>query len=771
MGEVYRARDIRLDREVAVKVLPEKFAESPERLARFEREAKAVAALAHPNVLAIHDFAKEQGTLFAVLELLEGETLSERIARAPLPWRKALEIGSAIADGLAAAHGKGIIHRDLKPENVFLTSDGQVKILDFGLARAEPRAAPQADTGPYVPGVTETGTVMGTVGYMSPEQLREEPVDARSDLFSFGCVLYEMLTGRRAFQRRSRAATVAATLHEDPPGFAGLAKDAPSGLERLTRRCLEKNPEERLQSARDLALDLRAMGTSPDVRQALLNIWPLRRLAKWAVAVMAILIIASFAVRSYFSSQKGQSNSIGNTHSAGPKRLAVLPILNESEDQKNDLTAEITEMLIGRLQVRNIVVRPFATVSNYKQPTGDFIELGQKLRVEYVLVGRLRGRNKISLELVDVTTESRVWGHIYPFIGEEIYGSIAKKVLEELAVPLTSEESQRLSKRLTDSQDALRWYLMGQKEFKDEKRENVELAIQYYERAKGADPNFSLPYLGLAYAYYWQSGMFAAPKEVMPKAIEAARQALERDRSLGEAHALWGYIRGVYDWDWQVAEERFQKALELSPGSMNVHTYYALLLTQLGRFDEGIAQLKRTQELDPLAPQIPGYTLLPLYFARHYDQGIELLRAALKDDPNSVNLHAFLGLNLEQKKGDYLDEAIKELEKARELDADNENPETLAQLGHAYGLAGKKEEAQKLLERLRGFPKDRYVSPYNFVLILVGLGSKEKALEELQRAALERTDWFACLKVDPRLDPLRGDSRFIALLKLARLED
>ena len=547
MGEVYRARDLRLDRDVAVKVLPEKFADSADRLARFEREAKAVAALAHPNVLALHDFATEQGITFAVTELLEGETLRQRLERSALPWRKSLEIGASIADGLAAAHAKNIVHRDVKPENIFLTSDGRVKILDFGLARAE-SPAPQTETRPFVAGLTETGTVMGTVGYMSPEQLRGERIDGRSDLFSLGCVLYEMLTGRRPFQRPTRADTLAATLHDDPPAFGDDGEDMPAGVERLLRRCMEKNPQQRFHSARDLAFDLDVLLTDAgDGRAKQTDARHRNRIAFWIVCIVLMIALAATAI--FFVRPPKDMTSI-----------AVLPIANETKDDANDLSDEITEMLIRRLHVKNLVVRPFASVSGLKDREQNLLVLGQKLDVDYILVGRLK-RDKISIDLVATANGGRsVWGQTYEPVSEEIYGDISQAVLRELAVKLTENEKSRLEKPLTHSTKALRLYLLGQKEFKNEKLDHVKTAIKYYENAIKEDPGFSLPHLGLAYAYYWQSGIHADPNEVMPLAREEANAALTLDDSLADAHSLLGLITALYDWDWSAAQKSFDRA-------------------------------------------------------------------------------------------------------------------------------------------------------------------------------------------------------------------
>jgi serine/threonine protein kinase len=357
MGEVYRARDSRLHREVAIKVLPEQLAEDDMQLARFEREAKAIAALSHPNILAIHDYAKEQGICFAVMELLEGETLRQRLTQAALPWRKALEIGVAISEGLAAAHAKGIIHRDLKPENIFLTSDGQVKILDFGLARLEkPQLPATSETAPYVPTQTDPGTVMGTVGYMSPEQVRAKTADARSDLFAFGCVLYEMVTGRRAFQRETAAETTTAILHDEPPELVDSGKKVPLEVQSVIRHCLEKNPEERFQSARDLAFDLRALASGSGFAGASPARARRRRRFVLGIAGMAVLGVVAGGLYYYF----GPGRAIDS--------IAVLPFVNESGDRELEYLSDgITENVINNLsQLPYLRVIARSSVFRYK---------------------------------------------------------------------------------------------------------------------------------------------------------------------------------------------------------------------------------------------------------------------------------------------------------------------------------------------------------------------------------------------------------------------
>src|SRR5712692_7221079 len=456
MGEVYRARDTRLDRDVAIKVLPEHLAKDPQALARFEREAKAVAALSHPNILALYDVGSHQGVSYAVTELLEGETLRARLAQSAVPWRKAVEIGTAVAEGLAAAHSKGLIHRDLKPENIFLTSDGRVKILDFGLARWKPK--PSATTDAAAPTETEAGTVMGTVGYMSPEQIRGTAADAPSDIFSLGCVLYEMVTGQRAFARPTAPEALTAILNEEPPNLADSGKEIPPDLQGIIHHCLEKHVEQRFQSARDLAFALRAAGgasgagvlASPRARR--------KRLPRWVLAGAAVVLLAG---GSFFVWRATGGRAIDS--------LAVLPFVNVGGDPNTEYLSDgITENLINSFsQLPKLRVVPRNRVFRYKGREADTEKIGRELNVRAVLTGRVVQRGdslNIQTELVDVAADSQLWGHQYNRKFSEIIPvqeEIAKEVSEKLRLRPTGEEQKRLTKRYTESPEAHQLYLKG----------------------------------------------------------------------------------------------------------------------------------------------------------------------------------------------------------------------------------------------------------------------------------------------------------------------
>ncbi|MDQ6707981.1 MAG: serine/threonine-protein kinase, partial [Acidobacteriota bacterium] len=445
MGEVYRARDPRLNREVAIKVLPARLANDPQVLARFESEAKAVAALSHPNILAIHDFGTDRGVSYAVTELLEGETLRSHLGRSALPWRKAVEIGIAIADGLASAHSKGIVHRDLKPENIFLTSDGRVKILDFGLARwTAPQASGQSD----MPTLTQEGVIMGTAGYMSPEQIRGTPADARSDIFSLGCVLYEMVAGRRAFSRETSAQTMAAILEAQPTDIATTGKQVPAGLERAIAHCLEKNPQRRFHSAHDLGLALRGTLEASESSRP----FPLG----WVAAAVAVIALMAAVYRS-----TGRAKPIDS--------LAVMPFVNVGGDPNTEYLSDgITENLINNLsQLPTLRVLPRSLVFGYKGREMDPRKVGRDLHVRAILTGKVVQRGDglhIQTELVDVAEVSQLWGQQYDREFTEILAvqeEIARHVSEKLRLRPTGEEQKRMDKRSTENTEAYRLYLKG----------------------------------------------------------------------------------------------------------------------------------------------------------------------------------------------------------------------------------------------------------------------------------------------------------------------
>jgi serine/threonine protein kinase/tetratricopeptide (TPR) repeat protein len=739
MGEVYRARDPRLDREVAIKVLPARLAKDPQALARFEREAKAVAALSHPNILAIHAFGSEAGIAYAVTELLEGETLHKNLSRAALAWRKAVETGIAIADGLSAAHSKGIVHRDLKPENIFLTNDGRVKILDFGLARST--ETPIAEKG-EAETVTEAGVILGTVGYMSPEQVRGTPADARSDIFSFGCVLYELVTGRRAFSRETPAQTLAAILEAqpDPPG-----KQVPVSLEAVIAHCLEKRPLDRFHSSHDLALALRTLlGDPPAQKQFAM---------RWIGACLAGIALAAAVY--WFA---GRAKPIDS--------LAVMPFVNVGADPNTEYLSDgITENLINNLsQLPKLRVLPRSRVFRYKGRETDTEKIGRELNVRAVLTGRVVQRGdtlNIQAELVDVAADSQLWGRQYNRKFSEIIPvqeEIAKEVSEKLRLRPTGEEQKRLTKRYTENPAAHQLFLRGRYYWNRRTAETVKRSAEYFQQAIGVDPGYALAWAGLAesYALYGTYDVLP-PSEVVPKAKEAASKALALEETLAEPHAALGFAKATYDWDWAGAEREFKRALELNPNYATAHFWYSICLGWTGRLDEAAVEAKLAREADTLSPIIGSTVGQGLYYARRYDQAIEQLGKSLEMDPNFYFSRSFLGMAYEQVARH--EEAIAEFQKALSLSGGKAG--ALGALGHAYAVSGKRAEAQKTLAELKDLSKRDYVAPYDIALIYVGLGDKAKALEWLATDAYKdhsvRLVW---IKIDPRLDSLRGEPRF-----------
>jgi serine/threonine protein kinase/tetratricopeptide (TPR) repeat protein len=749
MGEVYPAQDTRLDREVAIKVLPERLSNDPQALARFEREAKAVAALSHPNILAIHDFGREAGITYAVNELLEGETLRSRLGHGALGWRKAVETGIAIADRLSAAHSKGITHRDLKPENIFLTEDGRIKILDFGLARtAAITAAEKAEAAT----LTEEGVILGTAGYMSPEQVRGKPADARSDIFALGCVLYEMVSGRRAFSRGSSAETLAAILEAQPAELSTAGKGIPPSLEKVIAQCLEKNSQERFHSAHDLALALRATLGGPLAAKRS----PARL---WAIAAACLAMLAVGAAVYWFTGRPKPIDS-----------LAVLPFVNVGADPGTEYLSDgITENLINSLsQLPKLRVVPRGRVFRYKGREIDTEKVGRELNVRAVLTGRVVQRGEslnIQTELVDVAGDSQLWGQQYDRKFSEIIPvqeEIAKAVSEKLRFRPTGEEQKRLTKRYTENPEAHQLYLKGRYLWNRRTAETLKRAMEYFQQAADKDPSYALAWAGLAdcYAVYGTYEV-VPPREAIPRAKEAASKALALDETLAEPHAALGFIKDGYDWDWQGAEREFKRAIELNPNYAIARYWYSIFLSATGRLDDAIAEAKRAQDADPASLVISTISAQAYYFSRRPDQAIQELRKTLYIDSGFYIAHWLLAM-IYTEAGRY-EEAIAEGQKAWSLSGSA--PSALGQLGYSYAVSGKDAQAKRVLAELQDLSKRRYVAPLDIAIVYVGLREKEQAFEWLDKAYEDRSFFLEWIKVDPRFYSLRGEPRFQDLLR------
>jgi serine/threonine protein kinase/tetratricopeptide (TPR) repeat protein len=775
MGEVYRARDTRLGREVAIKVLPADLASDRGRLDRFEKEARLVASLSHPNILALHDFGQADGVLYAVTELLEGDSLRRRLSVETLPIRKVIEIGAAVAEGLAAAHGKGIVHRDLKPDNIFLTFDGQVKILDFGLARTvEILSADARTAAPTTPAPTEPGSVMGTVGYMAPEQVRGSAADARSDIFAFGCVLHEMVSGGRAFAAPTAAETMAAILRDSPEPVPQTRRIA--GLDRILARCLEKSPDERFQSARDLAFALREMSV-PSANSASIprtvSETPRRGLRRSPWLIAGLAVAATLAGVLMVRTLRPHARPAG----AGKiQALAVLPLANLSGDPQQEYFADgMTEELITVLsQIGALRVSSRTSAMRYKGTQKSLPEIARELGVDAVIEGsvlRVGDRVRITAQLIAAATDKHLWASSYDRDLRDVLalqGDVARAIADEIGVRLTSEERTRFARTRKVAPEAYEAYLKGKFHMTRSTAPDAQKSLEYFQQAAAKQPDYALAYAAIAGAYERLAGSsytVLSPKEAFPKAKAAAMQALTLDPTLAEAYADLGWASFVFDRDWTTAENQFRRALRLSPSDQALLQNYSLFLARMSRFDEAIREVKRRQELDPLSLGAIVDVGSVLHFARRDGEAIPWFRRAIDMDPTFHRAHWGLGLSLIELK--RYDDAIVELRQAADLSSGGV---MLGSLGYAYAVANHRAEALEIVQRLEEDSKLRYVPPAAVAIVLSGLGEREQAVTWLEKAEEERDPWVTGLKVEPMFDSLRSEPRFLELLHRVGLD-
>jgi serine/threonine-protein kinase len=767
MGEVYRARDTRLGREVAVKVLAPLLQRSPEALKRFEQEARVVASLSHPNILALHDFGQENGLVYAVSELLEGESLRQRLARESLPSHKVIEIGIGIAAGLAAAHAKGIVHRDLKPENVFVTADGRVKILDFGLARLdEPATASGVTSAPTLgASATEPGTLLGTVGYMSPEQVKGGTADSRSDIFAFGCVLYEMTTGQRAFAARTVAEASAAILR-DAPELPSASGTASAPLHRIIGRCLEKSPEERFQSARDLAFALKE-ASGPSAVASLPETRALRPRRWWPAALLLAVAVVAVAAALLLARRRSHA-ATGRIES-----LAVLPLANLSGDPQQEYFADgMTEELITALaRVGSLRVTSRTSVMRFKGSTKPMPEIGKELGVDAVVEGSVAhagSRVKITAQLIDAARDRHLWADSFERDVKDVFslqGEVAGAIAAEIGVRLTAQERSGLTTRKTVDPEAYEAYLQAQYHMGKATAPDTRKALEYFRQATARQPDYALAYAGMAQAYQRLSGSaynVMSPREAFPEAKAAALRAVELDPSLGEPHVALGWSSFVFDYDWTTAESQFREALRLSP-SLADRRNYALFLVRASRFEEAILEVRRAQALDPLSLEGNMDVGMIYHYARRDAEGLPWIHRTLEMDAAFARAHWALGLSLAAMQ--RLDEAIAALQRAVELSQGS--GVQLGSLGYAYAAANRRTEAREVIERLEAASRQHYVPPSAFALVDSGLGDRDGAFGWLEKAYEGRDPWVTGLNVEPMFDPIRSDPRFQDLVRRA----
>jgi TolB-like protein/Flp pilus assembly protein TadD len=740
MGVVWKAVDTRLDREVALKLLPGDFEADLHRLARLDSEARAVAALNHPNIVTIHSIEESEGHRFLVMEFVRGCTLDRFVPEEGLTLGRFLDLALTLTDALGSAHERGVVHRDLKPKNIMIGDDGRLRILDFGMAKS-PEPLPGSDaTDALTQSIPSGSRLEGTMAYMAPEQVKSETLDARCDLFTLGVLFYEMLSGRRPFAGETAAELIASILRDEPPLLTALRPDLPGRLAGIVCRAMNKDRDHRYQSATDLGGDLERFR---------------RDLERGLVSAGAVDPTAPPPVVT---------------------SLAVLPLDNLSGDPEQAyFTDGMTDMLINKLaRIGALKVISRTSVMRYKNARKPLPETARELGVDALVEGsvlRVGERVRITVQLIDAARDSLLWAESYEYdLGNvlELQGRAARTIAEQIQVELTAQEHAHLAQAHSVDPAVHEACLRGRHFWYQRTTESVRKGLEYFEEAVELDPTYAPAHAGIADSCIVDGGRYLGitPHEAYTRARAAAERAVELDENLAEAHTSLAAVMTDYDWDWEGADREYRRAIELNPNYVTAHSWYAEQLSRMGRHDEAVAEARRARELDPLSLASSMIVAWILYFARRYGEAIEQAIRTLEIDPNYATALRILGWAYEET-GQF-DEAVVVHERAAELSG--QQPNFMGQIARAYALAGRTDEARGVLDRLIGLSKQTYVSALDIALIHSALGAKDPAFEWLEKAHEERADHLPYSKVNPRLDDLRGDPRFRRMLQQMGLE-
>jgi eukaryotic-like serine/threonine-protein kinase len=813
MGEVYLAHDPSLNRKVALKVLPAEVATNQDRMRRFKQEATSAASLNHPNIAHIYEIGEAEGLNYIAMEYVEGTTLRTKIHQEHEELPKLLRILQHVAEGLAKAHDSGIVHRDLKPDNIMITSDGHAKVLDFGLAKLIETQTNSGSEEPTILQHSTPGLILGTMGYMSPEQAQGKTtaIDHRSDIFSFGCILFEAITGQKAFAGKDQIEVLNKIIREPAPPLAAFNPNAPADLQRIVRRCLAKDPDERYQTIKDVAIELKEVrhemqepasdATAPPVfsgSSEARTLWPSEatkvqsappvtaeppsspatrassaefiisglRQHKTATFIGAavILIVAVAAIvgiRSYLHAR--------NTEVA-IESIAVIPFENQNKDAGSEWISDgLTESIINNLtQLPNLRVIARSSVFRYKGRETDPLAVGKELGVRAVLTGRLMQRGEtmlISAELVDVRDNKQLWGEQYEKQLADMLSvqrEIAREITNNLRPTLSGMEQSRADKQYTVNAEAYQLYLKGRFYWNKRTPADLQKAIPFFEQAIDKDPNYAMAYSGLADSYALLTAYTnEPPRELMPKAKEAALKALALDDKLAEAHASLGQITAYYDYDFATAERQYRRAIELNPNYATAHQWLAENLAATKRVDEAQVEIRRALELDPLSVIMNRIYADILMDARKFDEAIQQYHRALELDPNFPTARYFLGRAYEAK-GMY-DQAVEEYSKTALLGRNS--PEAVQKMREVYAKSGWKAYLEASLDNLMSQPRARSIPPFVVATMYARLGRKEEAIAWLEKGYEERDFRMTLISVSFEFDSIRSDPRFKELVR------